>query len=115
MNTQNDFLDNAVDDGVVTDGAGDLDAEMCSYIQNDTEEMCSSLRNDTHRMCGGNAKETYLEIFYFRQFAKHFMFNSESEKSEIYCAALKNILPDNENYDFITLIFADSISEIYRE
>lgn len=49
MNTQNDFLDNAVDDGVVTDGAGDLDAEMCSYIQNDTEEMCSSLRNDT---CG---------------------------------------------------------------
>lgn len=47
MNTQNDFLDNAVDDGVVTDGAGDLDAEMCSYIQNDTEEMCSSLRNDT--------------------------------------------------------------------
>ena len=49
MNTQNDFLDNAVDDGVVTDGAGDLDAEMCSYIQNDTEEMCSSLRNDTHR------------------------------------------------------------------
>lgn len=51
MNTQNDFLDNAVDDGVVTDGAGDLDAEMCSYIQNDTEEMCSSLRNDTYRSC----------------------------------------------------------------
>ena len=49
MNTQNDFLDNAVDDGVVTDGAGELDAEMCSYRQNDTEEMCSSLRNDT---CG---------------------------------------------------------------
>lgn len=47
MNTQKGFLDNTVDDGVVTDGAGDLDAEMCSYIQNDTEEMCSSLRNDT--------------------------------------------------------------------
>lgn len=62
MNTQNDFLDNAVDDGVVTDGAGDLDAEMCSYIQNDTEEMCSSLRNDTCGVCGENSKETYLGI-----------------------------------------------------
>ena len=79
MNTQNDFLDNAVDDGVVTDGAGDLDAEMCSYIQNDTEEMCSSLRNDTHRMCGGNAKETYLEVLCFRQYYKHFVF-AEDEK-----------------------------------
>ncbi len=79
MNTQNDFLDNAVDDGVVTDGAGDLDAEMCSYIQNDTEEMCSSLRNDTHRMCGGNTKETYLEVLCFKQFYKHFVFVEDEE------------------------------------
>lgn len=79
MNTQNDFLDNAVDDGVVTDGAGDLDAEMCSYIQNDTEEMCSSLRNDTYRMCGRNTKETYLEILSFRQFYKHFVFVEDEE------------------------------------
>ena len=80
MNTQNDFLDNAVDDGVVTDGAGDLDAEMCSYIQNDTEEMCSSLRNDT---CGDycvDTKEKLVEVLYFRHFAKHFMFTSEGEK-----------------------------------
>ena len=79
MNTQNDFLDNAVDDGVVTDGAGDLDAEMCSYIQNDTEEMCSSLRNDTHRMCRVDTKETYLEILYFRQFYRHFVFVEDEE------------------------------------
>ena len=25
-------------------------------------------------MCGGNTKETYLEIFCFRQFYKHFVF-----------------------------------------
>ena len=79
MNTQNDFLDNAVDDGVVTDGAGDLDAEMCSYIQNDTEEMCSSLRNDTYRMCGVDTKETYLEILSFRQFYKHFVFVEDEQ------------------------------------
>ena len=79
MNTQNDFLDNAVDDGVVTDGAGDLDAEMCSYIQNDTEEMCSSLRNDTYRMCGVDTKETYLEILCFKQFYKHFVFAEDEE------------------------------------
>ena len=80
MNTQNDFLDNAVDDGVVTDGAGDLDAEMCSYIQNDTEEMCSSLRNDTCRDYCVDTKENLVEILYFRHFAKHFMFTSEGEK-----------------------------------
>lgn len=51
MNTQNDFLDNAVDDEFETGGTENLTAEMCSYMQNDTEEMCSSLRNDTHRNC----------------------------------------------------------------
>lgn len=30
-------------------------------------------------MCGGNAEETYLEILYFRQFYKHFVF-VEDEK-----------------------------------
>ena len=25
-------------------------------------------------MCGGNTKETYLEILYFKQFYKHFVF-----------------------------------------
>ena len=49
MNTQNDFLDNAVDDELAIDGTENMNAEMCSYMQSDTEIMCSSLRSDTHR------------------------------------------------------------------
>ena len=49
MNTQNDFLDNVVDDEFDVDSAGALHAEMCSSLQSDTEKMCSSLRGDT---CG---------------------------------------------------------------
>lgn len=49
MNTQNDFLDNLVDDEFDVDSAGDLNAEMCSSLQGDTEKMCSSLRGDTRR------------------------------------------------------------------
>ena len=30
-------------------------------------------------MCGGNTKETYLEILYFRQFYKHFVFVEDEE------------------------------------
>lgn len=33
----------------------------------------------THRMCGGNAKETYLEILYFKQFYRHFVFVEDKE------------------------------------
>lgn len=79
MNTQNDFLDNAVDDGFGIDRTEDLNAEMCSYMQSDTEKVCSSLRGDTYRMCGGNTKETYLEILSFRQFYKHFVFAEDEE------------------------------------
>lgn len=32
-------------------------------------------------MCGGNAKETYLEILYFRQFYKHFVFEEDEEEN----------------------------------
>ncbi len=46
MNTRNDFLDDAVDDGFGIDGTGDLNTEMCSSMQNDIEGMCSSMRND---------------------------------------------------------------------
>lgn len=51
MNTQNDFLDNVVYDEFDVDSAGDLNAEMCSYMQSDTEKMCSSLRGDTCGVC----------------------------------------------------------------
>ena len=30
-------------------------------------------------MCGGNTKETYLEILYFRQFYRHFVFVEDGE------------------------------------
>lgn len=30
-------------------------------------------------MCGGNTKETYLEILYFRQFYKHFVFTEDGD------------------------------------
>ena len=46
MNTRNDFLDNAVDDGFGIDGTGEMNTEMCSSMQNDIEEMCSSMCND---------------------------------------------------------------------
>lgn len=79
MNTQNDFLDNAVDDELAIDRTEDLNAEMCSYMQSDTEIMCSSLRSDTYRMCGGNTKETYLEVLCFQQFYRHFVFEEDEE------------------------------------
>ena len=51
MNTHNDFLDNAVDDELAIDRTEDLNAEMCSYMQSDTEKMCLSLRSDTCGSC----------------------------------------------------------------
>lgn len=57
MNTQNGFLDNAVDDELAIDGTGNLNAEMCTYMQSDTEKMCSSLRSDTCGVCSGNTAE----------------------------------------------------------
>ena len=32
-----------------------------------------------HRMCRVDTKETYLEILYFRQFYKHFVFVEDEE------------------------------------
>lgn len=49
MNTQNDFLNNAVDDKLRLDGAENMDTEMCSYLPNDTENVYSALQDDT---CG---------------------------------------------------------------
>ncbi len=53
--------------------------EMCSSACDVAMETCSSECHDTHRMCGGNTKETYLEIFYFKQFYKHFVFSEDEE------------------------------------
>ena len=91
MNTHNDFLDNAVNDELEMEYIGDLTTDVCSDMQNDTEKMCLSLQNATHRMCGKNTKEIYLEILYFRHFAKLFMFASEGEK-------IRNILSRLKRY-----------------
>ena len=50
MNTHNDFLNNAVDDELETEGIENLTTDVCSDMQNDTEKMCLSLQNGT---CGG--------------------------------------------------------------
>lgn len=55
------------------------DAELCSYASDEVKELCLHSSPDTHRMCGGNAKETYLEILYFRQFYRHFVFVEDGE------------------------------------
>ena len=30
-------------------------------------------------MCGGNAKETYVEVLWFRQFYRHFVFTEDGD------------------------------------
>lgn len=57
MSTQNDFLDNAVNDELAIDRTEDLNAEMCSSLRSDTEKMCSSLRSDT---CGERNSDALL-------------------------------------------------------
>ena len=55
------------------------DTELCSYTSDEDKKLCLHSSSDTHRMCGGNTKETYLEIFYFKQFYKHFVFSEDEE------------------------------------
>lgn len=49
MDTHNDFLNNAVNDELETEGIENLTIDVCSDMQNDTEKMCSSLQNATCR------------------------------------------------------------------
>ena len=49
MNTQNDFLDNAVNGELDMEQGDNMQFQMCSFMQGDIEKMCSSLHNDT---CG---------------------------------------------------------------
>lgn len=53
MNTHNDFLNNAVNDELETEGIENLTTDVCSNMQNDTEKMCLSLQNGTcgERVC----------------------------------------------------------------
>lgn len=74
MNTHNDFLDNAVNDELETEGIENLTTDVCSYMQNDTEKMCLSLRDDTCGDCGVDTRERCLVILCFKQFYKYFAF-----------------------------------------
>ena len=49
MNTQYNFLDNAVNDESELTGAKDMDTKMCSYPQNDTEDVCPTSQDATYR------------------------------------------------------------------
>ncbi len=41
--------------------------------------MCLHSSCGSYRMCGGNAKEIYVEILYFRQFYRHFVFTEDGD------------------------------------
>ncbi len=49
MNAQNDFLDNAVNDGLDMKQEENMQSQMCSFMNDDTVENCSLLQSDT---CG---------------------------------------------------------------
>lgn len=49
MDTQNDFLDNAVNDELDIGQEVDMQSQMCSYLHDDMDENCSLLQSDT---CG---------------------------------------------------------------
>lgn len=52
MDTQNDFLDNAVNDELDIGQEVDMQSQMCSYLHDDMDENCSLLQSDT---CGDNS------------------------------------------------------------
>ena len=49
MDTQNDFLDNAVNDELDIGQEVDMQSQMCSYLHDDMDENCSLLQSDTCR------------------------------------------------------------------
>ena len=51
MDTQNDFLDNAVNDELDIGQEVDMQSQMCSYLHDDMDENCSLLQSDTRGDC----------------------------------------------------------------
>lgn len=51
MDTQNDFLDNAVNDELDIGQEVDMQSQMCSYLHDDMDENCSLLQSDTCGNC----------------------------------------------------------------
>ena len=53
--------------------------ELYSHTSDEAEKLCLHSSSDTYRMCRADTKETYLEILYFRQFYRHFVFVEDGE------------------------------------
>ena len=56
------------------------EVDVCSFLKDDLSNVCSFREDHT---CGDycvDTKEKFVEVLYFRHFAKHFMFTSEGEK-----------------------------------
>lgn len=58
MDTQNDFLDNAVNDELDIGQEVDMQSQMCSYLHDDMDENCSLLQSDT---CGDSCSFVPIE------------------------------------------------------
>jgi len=55
--------------------------ELCSHASNEGEKLYLHSTHDTYRMCGVVTKATYVEILYFKQFFKCFVFVENNDKS----------------------------------
>ena len=75
MDTQNDFLDNAVNDELDIGQEVDMQSQMCSYLHDDMDENCSLLQSDTCGDGGLLTTERYVEILEFTHFTEFWTFN----------------------------------------
>lgn len=75
MDTQNDFLDNAVNDELDIGQEVDMQSQMCSYLHDDMDENCSLLQSDTCRDGSWTTTERYVEILDFTHFTEFWTFN----------------------------------------
>lgn len=75
MDTQNDFLDNAVNDELDIGQEVDMQSQMCSYLHDDMDENCSLLQSDTCGDGGWTTTQKYVEILEFTHFTEFWTFN----------------------------------------
>ena len=75
MDTQNDFLDNAVNDELDIGQEVDMQSQMCSYLHDVMDENCSLLQSDTCGDCGRTTAQKYVEILEFTHFTEFWTFN----------------------------------------
>ena len=57
----------------------DAELSLCSCESDVVDETCSLGGDGACGDCGRTTKETYLEIFSFRQFYRHFVFAEDDE------------------------------------